>query len=54
VNLAVLDPELAKTVEGDFFEDVKQSVRLDLSLLTKRALLGFDESVFAHILERES
>jgi cardiolipin synthase A/B len=54
VNLAVLDPQLAATIEADFFEDVEQSLNLSLALLEERALLGKDESLMDVILEKES
>jgi cardiolipin synthase A/B len=54
VNLAVLDRQLAATIEADFFDDLKQSRELSLSLLEQRAPLGKDESVVDHILEQES
>jgi cardiolipin synthase A/B len=54
VNLAVLDPQLAATVEADFFEDLEQSRNLSLELLEQRALLGSDESLMDVILEKES
>jgi cardiolipin synthase len=54
VNLAVLDAQLAATIEGDFFDDLKQSEQLSLPLLEQRAMLGQDESILDHILERES
>jgi cardiolipin synthase A/B len=54
VNLAALDPQLAATIEADFFDDLKQSRRLNLSVLQQRTLLGDNESVIDHILEQES
>jgi cardiolipin synthase len=54
VNLAVLDPQLAATIEADFSEDVGQSLNLSLALLEERALLGKDESLMDVILEKES
>jgi cardiolipin synthase A/B len=54
VNLAVLDAQLAATIEADFFEDLEQSRNLSLTLLEERALLGKDESLMDVILEKES
>ncbi len=54
VNLAVLDHQLAATIEGDFFDDLAQSRQLTVSTLQQRALLGTDESMMDQILERES
>ena len=54
VNIAVLDAELAATIEADFFDDLGQSEELSLALLQQRLLLGKDESVLDQILERES
>jgi cardiolipin synthase len=54
VNLAVLDRQLAATIEADFFDDLQQSRPLSVPLLEQRALLGSDESVVDQILERES
>ena len=54
VNLAVLDRELAATIETDFFDDLEQSRRLTLSELGENILLADDESVFDHILKLES
>jgi cardiolipin synthase A/B len=54
VNLAVLDHRLAATIEADFFDDLKESYQLSVPLLEQRALLGKDESVVDHVLERES
>jgi cardiolipin synthase len=54
VNLAVLDRQLAATIEADFFDDLKQSRKLSLSALGRRMLLGKDESALDVILEKES
>jgi cardiolipin synthase len=54
VNLAVLDRQLAATIEADFFDDLTQSRKLSLSALQQRILLGKDESVVDVILEKES
>ena len=49
VNLAVLDPELAATIEADFFDDLKESRQLVVPFDT-----GFAGSVIDHVLEQES
>jgi cardiolipin synthase A/B len=54
VNLAVLDLQLAATIEADFFEDLKESRELNLDVLQERTLLADDESVVDHILKLES
>ena len=54
VNLAVLDRELAATIEADFFEDLEQSDKLSLSNLEQDWLSEEDESVLDHILKEES
>jgi cardiolipin synthase len=54
VNLAVLDRQLAATIEADFFDDLKQSCQLSVAQLEQSALLGTDESFVDHILKRES
>ena len=54
VNLAVLDPELATTIETDLEDDLQQSKELTLPLLQQRLLLGKDESLLDNILEKES
>jgi cardiolipin synthase A/B len=54
VNLAVLDRDLAATIEADFFDDLRQCSQLSVHLLEQRALLGDGESVVDQILERES
>jgi cardiolipin synthase A/B len=54
VNLAVLDRQLAATIEADFFDDLKQSRPLSVASLLESALLGAEESFVEHILKRES
>jgi cardiolipin synthase A/B len=54
VNLAVLDRELAATIEADFFDDLQQSRSLTLSELGENILLAEDESLIDHILKQES
>jgi len=54
VNLAVLDPQLAATIEADFHEDLQQSRQLDLATVGANTLLVEDESVVDHVLEQES
>ena len=54
VNLAVLDRELAATIEADFFEDLKRSQRLTVEMLHERTLLGAGQNVVDHVLKRES
>lgn len=54
VNLAVLDRELAATIEADFFEDLGQSDRLSLSSIEQSWLSEEDESLLDHILKQES
>jgi cardiolipin synthase len=54
VNLAVLDRELAATIEADFFEDLEQSDKLSLSNLEQDWLSEEDESFLDHILKEES
>jgi cardiolipin synthase len=49
VNLAVLDSQLAATIEDDFFEDLVESRQLDLNMVEVD-----DESVVDHVLEQES
>jgi cardiolipin synthase len=49
VNLAVLDSELASTIEADFFDDLEQSRQLDLDTMQAE-----DESVVDHVLAQES
>ena len=54
VNLAVLDQELAATIESDFFDDLGECRRLNLSELVEYDLLAEDESIVDHILRQES
>lgn len=54
VNLAVLDRELATTIEADFFEDLKQSRKLGPTDVGGNTLLAGDDSVLDHILKQES
>lgn len=54
VNLAVLDNELATTIEKDFFDDLQHSRRLTPRRLREESLLGDQETIFDDILERES
>jgi cardiolipin synthase A/B len=54
VNLAVLDPQLAATIEADFEEDLQQCRQLDLATVGANTLLAEDESVVDHVLEQES
>jgi cardiolipin synthase len=55
VNLAVLDHELAATIETDFFDDLEQSRRLTLSELGENITVAEeDDSFLDHILKQES
>ncbi len=54
VNLAVLDTELATTIEKDFFDDLRHSRRLTPRRLREESFLGTQETLIDHILERES
>ena len=54
VNLAVLDRELAATIEADFFDDLEQSRSLTLSELGENMLVAEEESLIDHILKQES
>jgi cardiolipin synthase len=54
VNLAVLDRELAATIEADFFDDLEQSRSLTLPELGENLLLAEEESLIDHILKQES
>ena len=53
VNVAVLDAQLAATIDGDLAEDLTQSTRLTLSELQERRLLAKGESLVDRILEQE-
>jgi cardiolipin synthase len=55
VNLAVLDRELAATIEADFFDDLEHSRRLTLSELGDTIMVAEeDDSFLDHILKQES
>lgn len=54
VNIAVLDRDLAGTIEADFEEDLKQSRPLSLDELPKHTLLYGVEDVIEHAAEQES
>lgn len=54
VNMAVLDPDLAKILEADFADDLKQSEPLTLETLRSRSPLGKVEALIATPLETES
>ena len=54
VNLAVLDRELAGVIEGDFFEDLKQSKKITREMLQKRGTLDAAEEVLDHAVKSES
>jgi cardiolipin synthase len=54
VNLAVLDRDLAATIDGDFYDDLKQSRRLTLDMLQERTPLGKLEGAIEKPLDRES
>jgi cardiolipin synthase len=54
VNLAVLDRQLAATIEGDFFDDLRQSCKLSLANLGQASLLAEEDSVIDQLLEEES
>jgi cardiolipin synthase len=53
VNLAVLDRQLAATIDEDLFEDLKLSSPLTLPELQQRRLLAQGETLIDRILERE-
>jgi hypothetical protein len=53
VNLAVLDRELAATIDADFVEDLRVSHPLSLTSLEHQRLLAGEDSFFDSILERE-
>jgi len=53
VNLAVLDGELAATIEKDFLDDLGQSRRLSLSEAEQSQLVANEESWVDRIVERE-
>ena len=54
VNLAVLDHELARVIDNDFEEDLKESCSLTLGMLSERTPLGKVKDVIDHALETES
>lgn len=54
VNLAVLDRELAATIEGDFEEDLKVSEPLTLAMMRDRTPLGKLEDLLGEALESQS
>ena len=54
VNLAVLDRELAGVIDGDFFNDLKQSRKLTLAMLQERTLWSMEQDLLDHVLKRES
>ena len=54
VNLAVLDRELAGVIDGDLFEDLKQSKRLTREMLQERGTLDVAEGVLDHAVKSES
>ena len=54
VNLAVLDRELAETIEADFHDDLRQSQRLTLEMLGKRTALQREVEVLEEAARRES
>ena len=54
VNLAVIDPQLAKVIEADFFDDLEKSRGLTLEMLRSRTLLGRAEEVLGPALKWES
>jgi len=54
VNLAVLDPQLAQTIDGDFDEDLKQSRRLTLNMLREREAVPVIDHLVDHAIRVES
>ena len=54
VNLAVLDPELAATIEADFAEDLEQSLRLSPAMLRERTVFGTATAALDHVIKDES
>lgn len=55
VNYAVLDPDLADVIDGDFADDLKRSRRLTLEMLQKRTLLSRgEEEMVDYAVEQES
>jgi cardiolipin synthase len=54
VNLAILDPELAAVIEGDFTNDLQRSRPLTLSILRQRGLFRHKQHLLDRAIERES
>ena len=54
VNLAVFDRDLARIIESDFLDDLKQSRKLTLGELERRTLWSKEESLIDETIERES
>ncbi len=54
VNLAVLDPALASTLENDFADDLRESERLTAAVLRDRGFLGTAEQILDRGIRRES
>ncbi len=54
VNLAVLDPQLAQTLEADFTDDLRHSRPLTLPQLAQRTLLSTGEDILDRLLSEES
>jgi cardiolipin synthase len=54
VNLAVLDRQLAETIEADFFADLEQSRKLSGSDVGQNDLWTDDDSFLDEILKQES
>jgi cardiolipin synthase len=54
VNLAVLDSELASTIEADLFADLEQSCKLSLTDVGESSFLAEEDSILDHILKEES
>ena len=54
MNLAVLARELARVIDNDFEEDLKESCSLTLGMLSERTPLGKVKDVIDHALETES
>ncbi len=54
VNLAVLDPTLAQTLDADFADDLRRSRPLTLPQLARCTLLSTGEDIVDHMLSQES
>jgi cardiolipin synthase len=54
VNLAVLDRDLASTIESDFEEDLRQSRPLSLAMLGRRGVLSHEDELLDHVVKWES